>query len=58
MFGDQPTMQSIWVMTPDERQAIARGANISLLVLGHVHPPVAIEVAEDIKILDTDRIKP
>ena len=41
-----PAMRSVWAFTPEERAAIARGANIELGVIGTVHPPVWLAVLE------------
>lgn len=37
-------VRSVWMLTPDERAAIARGANIGLDVLTEPIPPVAVFV--------------
>lgn len=41
-----PVICSNWVPTEDERQAIARGANLELIVWGSGHPPVAMRVED------------
>jgi hypothetical protein len=46
-----PTMKSIWVPSPEERAAIAAGANISLVIVGVAHPPVQMVLA-DTEVLD------
>jgi hypothetical protein len=46
-----PTMKSVWVPTPEERAAIAAGANIALTIVGIAHPPVQVALA-DVEILD------
>jgi hypothetical protein len=47
------SMESVWVLSDSEREEIARGANISLMILGAVHPPVTLTVTR-VKILDND----
>jgi hypothetical protein len=37
---------STWVPTDEEREAIAAGANIELLVVGTGHPPVQLRLSE------------
>jgi hypothetical protein len=39
-----PLVRSCWVPTDEERQAIAEGANVELVVWGLGHPPVAMGV--------------
>jgi hypothetical protein len=39
-----PLIRSCWVPDDDERQAIAAGANIELIIWGGGHPPVAMGV--------------
>jgi hypothetical protein len=51
LIGTLRTMESVWRLTPEERFAIACGANISLLIVGQVHPPVALSIT-DVKVLD------
>lgn len=36
--------ETVWEPTDEERQAIAGGANVQLLVWGSGHPPVAMAV--------------
>ena len=48
-----PTMKSVWVPSPEERAAIAAGANIALTLVGVMHPPVMLTLA-DVKVLDAD----
>lgn len=38
---------SVWEPTPDERKAIADGANIELGVMGEPIPPVSLVVVSD-----------
>lgn len=40
-------IQSIWWFTPEERQAIAGGANLSLTILGEPIPPVGMRVTTE-----------
>jgi hypothetical protein len=47
-----PTMKSIWVPSPKEREALAAGANIALVIVGIAHPPVQITLADVEVILD------
>lgn len=37
-------LRSCWVPSDQEREAIANGANVELIVWGGGHPPVAMEV--------------
>jgi hypothetical protein len=39
-----PLVRSCWEPTDEERQAIADGANVELIVWGTGHPPVAMDV--------------
>lgn len=39
-------MWSYWTPTPAEIEAIVKGANVRLTVLGTQHPPVCIDVGE------------
>lgn len=39
-----PAMESAWFPTPDEIDAIARGAPVILRIIGEQHPPVMLEV--------------
>lgn len=41
-----PCLGSTWVPTDEERQAIAEGVNIELLVFGTGTPPVAVRLSE------------
>lgn len=43
---DYPITTSVWEPTPDERAAIAGGANIALRVLG-IHPPVDLFITSE-----------
>lgn len=41
----QPGMiRSVWWFTPQEREAIAKGANLSLTILGEPIPPVSLHL--------------
>lgn len=40
-----PALGSTWVPTDKERQAIADGANVELLVFGDGQPPVALRLS-------------
>jgi hypothetical protein len=51
MVGPIPVMKSVWVPSPEERAAIAAGANIALLIVGTGHPPVNLSLA-DVRVLD------
>ena len=44
---DTPAMQTAWLPTPDEIEAIQSGAPIILTVLGTVHPPVMMSVGRE-----------
>jgi hypothetical protein len=50
-LGPLPVMKSVWVPTPEERAALAAGANIALVIVGVAHPPVQLTLA-DVKLLD------
>lgn len=39
-----PAMMSLWEATPDELERLNKGAPISLLVMGQIHPPVMLAV--------------
>ena len=41
-----PIVSSTWELTDEDRQAIAAGANVELLVWGGAHPPVAIRTTD------------
>lgn len=43
---DTPAMETAWLPTPKEIEAIQRGAPVILRVLGAAHPPVMVEVGE------------
>lgn len=40
--NSEPLLISVWELTPDERQRIANGENIALVVWGTGHPPVML----------------
>ena len=46
MIGDVPAMTSAWIPTPEEVDAIAKGAPIFLTVVSLAHPVVALSVGE------------
>lgn len=41
-----PAMQTAWLPTPKEIEAINAGAPIILTVIGNAHPPVRIETGD------------
>lgn len=41
-----PAILSVWQPTSQERESIANGGNIELIVLGYAHPPVAMRVTD------------
>jgi len=41
-----PAMQTAWLPTPEEIEAINSGAPIILTVIGTAHPPVRMETGE------------
>jgi len=43
----QPTIQSTWVLTDEERSAIARGDNVELIVWGEQQPPVCVRTTDE-----------
>lgn len=40
-------IRSVWWFTPAEREAIARGANLSLTIMGEPIPPVSLHLIAD-----------
>ncbi|MEA2495536.1 MAG: hypothetical protein QOJ29_3447 [Thermoleophilaceae bacterium] len=44
--GIEDVIISTWVPSDDERQRIANGENVDLIVWGHGHPPVAMRVTD------------
>jgi hypothetical protein len=48
--NDSTVLASVWKPTPEERQQIADGANIELLVWGG-QPPVAMKINTDDEVL-------
>lgn len=40
------TMTSVWEPTPEEREAIANGENVELIVWGKGHPPVMVRTTD------------
>lgn len=40
------TVTSLWIPNDEERQTIANGGGVVLMVLGHTHPPLQIGAAE------------
>jgi hypothetical protein len=52
-----PTMKSVWVPSPEERAALAAGANIALTIVGIAHPPVRVALANVEVVLDDDPFK-
>ena len=43
--GGTPAMMTLWELTPREREAIAKGANLQIILLGSAHPPILPTVA-------------
>ncbi len=41
-----PMMLSHWTPTPAELEALNKGANVTLLVMGSSHPPIRLDVGE------------
>jgi hypothetical protein len=39
-------IRSVWWFTPADREAIARGANLSLTILGEPIPPVSLHLID------------
>jgi hypothetical protein len=39
-----PAMMSVWEPTPEEIARIVAGANVRLIVVGRIHPPVELSV--------------
>jgi hypothetical protein len=44
--GIVPTMTTAWEPTPDELEAIARGAPVYVRIFGTMHPPITVYVGE------------
>lgn len=44
LIEGQPAMQSLWRPEPSEREAIAKGHDVVLVVWGTVHPVVSLAV--------------
>jgi hypothetical protein len=42
--GVCPTMQTVWFPTPDELDALAKGAPIYVTLVGVAHPPIRVSV--------------
>lgn len=40
--GPDASIGSVWELSPEERAAVAGGANIELIVFGSGHPPVTL----------------
>jgi hypothetical protein len=45
-LGNRPTCRSLWVPSKADRELIADGANISLLIVGG-QPPVMLQVTDE-----------
>lgn len=41
-----PAMVTAWEPTPDELDRLAKGAPVHVRILGHVHPPIMVDVGE------------
>ncbi|UNA00758.1 putative glucose-methanol-choline oxidoreductase [Edwardsiella phage vB_EpM_ZHS] len=46
-YAGAPAMQSLWRPSAHELEALKRGAVLSLIVLGSVHPPVSLFITDD-----------
>jgi len=44
---ERQILSSVWVPTPEEREAIAAGANIRLNIWGTGHPPVLLDLTDE-----------
>jgi hypothetical protein len=42
-----PVICSVWELNDEEREAIARGENVRLIVWGRAHPPVSIDLTDE-----------
>lgn len=42
-----PCLKSVWEPTDEEREKIAKGENVYLVVWGEGHPPVALGVTDE-----------
>lgn len=47
----QGVIRSVWELTPDERVAVAEGADIALVIWSEPIPPVALGVCTDPKVI-------
>lgn len=45
--SDDPIIASVFVPTDEEREAIARGENVKLLIWGTAQPPVAVITTDE-----------
>lgn len=46
--GSQVVVHSVWCLSPEEREAIARGENIKLGIYTHTPiPPVSLQVVDE-----------
>lgn len=45
--NDGPGIASVWVLTDEERAAIAAGENIRLIVFGMGMPPVLLDLTDE-----------
>lgn len=45
--ADMPAIRSVWEPRPEERAALACGANIELVVVGTEQPPVSINTTDE-----------
>lgn len=43
----EPVIASTWVPSEEERQQIAEGANVQLIVWGEAQPPVAVATTDE-----------
>lgn len=50
--GVDVALASAWEPTPDELYRLNRGASVILKVGGDVHPPVILEVSDDVEEID------
>ncbi len=46
LVGETPLMESVWSPRPEEREAIAHGADIAVCIVGTTHPPLAVRISE------------
>ena len=49
-----PTMTTAWLPTPQELEALNRGAAVHVRIIGNRHPPIMVEVGPEPKEHETE----